>query len=215
MKPYYERANITIYHGDCREVLPKLPDADLILADPPYGVDLAYESSFDDSFEHWTQLIDEILPVMRQKCRGTVLVSTSKIEGEAHLFRQHVPDWRICWFKGASCTRSYVGFKDWETVFVYGKPRGPQFHDYFHAQAADVRDKVPGHPCPKPEKWARWLILKCSQPEDFVIDPFMGSGTTLRAAKDLGRRAVGIEIEETYCEIAARRLEQDVLQFTD
>jgi DNA modification methylase len=69
------------------------------------------------------------------------------------------------------------------------------------------------HPTPKPESLMRQLIEDNSNPEDLTLDPFMGSGTTLRAAKDLGRKAVGIEIEEKYCEIAAKRLSQEVFDF--
>lgn len=205
MKAYYEDEFVKIIHGDCREVLPSLPKVDLVLTDPPYGVDLEYTDAVDDSFEKWKVLIDTTLPMMKSLSRGSVLLPTSKMEGEAYLFSHFVPDWRICWFKGASCTRSFVGFKDWETVFVYGKPRGAHFHDYFHASASDVRDIVQGHPCPKPLRWAKWLIMKASIEADTILDPFMGSGTTLRAAKDLGRKAIGIEIEERYCEIAANR----------
>ena len=68
-----------------------------------------------------------------------------------------------------------------------------------------------GHPCAKPLLAWRWLLEKVSEPNDLILDPFMGSGTTLRAAKDLGRRAIGIEIEEKYCEIAVKRLAQEVL----
>jgi site-specific DNA-methyltransferase (adenine-specific) len=70
------------------------------------------------------------------------------------------------------------------------------------------------HPTAKPMWLMQRLILASSEPGNTVLDPFMGSGTTLRAAKDLRRRAIGIEIEERYCEIAARRLEQEVLDFT-
>ena len=66
-------------------------------------------------------------------------------------------------------------------------------------------------PRPKPLPWMKWAVALVSRPGETVIDPFMGSGTTLRAAKDLGRRAIGIEIEERYCEIAAKRLGQEVL----
>ena len=71
-----------------------------------------------------------------------------------------------------------------------------------------------GHPCPKPFKAWLWLVQKMCSPKGTVLDPFMGSGTTLRAAKDLGRSAIGIEIEESYCEIAANRLRQQVMDFT-
>ena len=75
------------------------------------------------------------------------------------------------------------------------------------------RDKT-GHPCAKPLFSWKKIMLRCSAEESgAVLDPFMGSGTTLRAAKDLGRRAIGIELEERYCEIAAKRLGQGVLPF--
>ena len=70
-----------------------------------------------------------------------------------------------------------------------------------------------GHPCPKPVEWMLWLVKWVSLEDETILDPFMGSGTTLVAAKQLGRRAIGIEIEERYCEIAANRLRQEVLEF--
>jgi site-specific DNA-methyltransferase (adenine-specific) len=72
-----------------------------------------------------------------------------------------------------------------------------------------------GHPCPKPLGLMRWLVARVSKPNETVLDPFMGSGTTLLAAKDMGHRAIGIEIEERYCEIAAKRLSQEVLPLED
>lgn len=63
-----------------------------------------------------------------------------------------------------------------------------------------------GHPCPKPLEVMRWILARCALPGSTVIDPFMGSGTTLRAAADLGMKAIGIDIEERYCEMAARRM---------
>ena len=212
-EPYYQDDAVYIIHGDCREVLPLIPDKsiDLVLTDPPYGVDLDY-GGYDDSFANWCKLIDTTLPMMRQLSSGCVLLPTSKLEAEAYLFAHYMPDWRICWFKGASCTRSFVGFKDWETIFVYGKPKGAQFHDYFHAKANDVREKIIGHPCPKPVEWALWLISKCSLVGDLILDPFMGSGTTLVAAKKLNRKCIGIEIEERYCEISAKRCSQSVMK---
>jgi DNA modification methylase len=70
-----------------------------------------------------------------------------------------------------------------------------------------------GHPCPKPLSWMRWLVSLGSRVGETVLDPFMGSGTTLVAAKQLYRNAIGIEIEERYCEIAAKRLSQEVFDW--
>ena len=75
------------------------------------------------------------------------------------------------------------------------------------------RPGISGHPCPKPLKAWTWLLTKGSvESSDTILDPFMGSGTTLRAAKDLGRKAIGIEIEERYCEVAAKRMSQSVME---
>ena len=83
------------------------------------------------------------------------------------------------------------------------------------AHATVIRSSEPseknGHPCPKPLGWMLWLVGLASLPGETIIDPFMGSGTTLRAAKDMGRRGIGIEIEEKYCEIAAKRMSQECL----
>jgi site-specific DNA-methyltransferase (adenine-specific) len=70
-----------------------------------------------------------------------------------------------------------------------------------------------GHPCPKPLRVMSWIVERTTRPSDVILDPFMGSGTTLRAAKDSGRSAIGIEIEERYCEMAVERLGQGVLNF--
>jgi len=212
MKPYYQDNAVTIYHGDCRAILPTLSPVDLVLTDPPYGVNLDYTEAIDDSFENWMSLMCFLIPSATRMSK-TLLLSTSKLEGEIFLFRNFPPLWRVCWYKGASCTRSAIGFKDWETVFVYGERPKIATHDYFEAHANFVRDEVPGHPCPKPNKWASWLISKFSTSGESILDPFMGSGTTLRAAKDLGRKAIGIEICEAYCEIAAKRMSQEVFDF--
>jgi site-specific DNA-methyltransferase (adenine-specific) len=79
-------------------------------------------------------------------------------------------------------------------------------------QSSDTAERN-GHPCPKPLSWMKWLVVLASSDKEVICDPFMGSGTTLRAAKDLGCSAIGIEIEERYCEMAAKRLQQEVIEF--
>jgi DNA modification methylase len=95
-------------------------------------------------------------------------------------------------------------------VLVYGKSKGTVLRDWID-QPISLQSDVGGHPCPKPLKLMRQLVSSLSTDDGVVVDPFIGSGTTLRAAKDLGRKAIGIEIEERYCEIAAKRLGQEVL----
>lgn len=208
MKPYYESGGITIYHGDCREVLPSLALVDLVLTDPPYGVEMNYGGGYKDTFPEWVELIDSALPMLRAKSRATLLC-TSKIEGEAHLWKHHTPDYRLCWYKGAMPTRCFVGFKDWETVFVWGRCWTNPIHDFFRAPTEAFG--TDGHPCPKHTEWYARLMGKLTSPGMTVLDPFLGSGTMVRAAKNLGRNAIGIEREERFCEIAARRLDQEVL----
>ena len=109
------------------------------------------------------------------------------------------------------CGRMPWGFQNLAPVLFFGK--APDLHLGSKAttiRSSDAAEKN-GHPCPKPIKWMTWLIDLCSRPGETVLDPFAGSGTTLRAAKDLGRRAIGIEVNEAYCQIAVSQLAQGVL----
>jgi site-specific DNA-methyltransferase (adenine-specific) len=210
MTPYFQDDAVTIIHGDCREVLPTLERAALILTDPPYGVNLAYDT-YDDTEANWYALMGAMLPMMRAQAEMVICVSC-QIRRLPWVYQNHAPDWLMCWHKGSPGHVSFVGFNDWEPLLVYGKPKGLQMHDYLSIPNTE-RMGANGHPCAKPEKWAAWLIDRATKPGDTVIDPFMGSGTTLRAAKDLGRKAIGIDLSERYCEIAARRMGQGVLDF--
>ena len=208
IKPYYQDDACTIYHGDCRDILPSLPKVDLVLFDPPYGVGMKYADSPDDSPEVIQSLLLEIIPKFME-LSPIVLFTAGKFETEIMLYQKMPPKWRLCWHKGATPNLSAVGFNDWEMVMVYGSKVYAPCHDYFFA----LPEKMGafGHACPKPLKFSEILIGRFTDPGEMVIDPFMGSGTTLRAAKDLGRKAIGIEIEEKYCEIAVKRLRQEVL----
>jgi len=210
MKPYYEdtKSGIVIYHGDCREILPTLPKVDLVLTDPPYGVGLEY-ASYNDTEANWFQLMEGAIPVMRQSS-DMVILPSCQIKRLGWFYQHHKPDWIIVWHKGSPGCASSIGFNDWEPLLVYGRTHGLSMHDHFTV-CNDEEMGVRGHPCPKPIKWATWLLTRALPKNGTVADPFMGSGTTLRAAKDLGRKAIGIEIEERYCEIAAKRLAQEVL----
>lgn len=200
MKAYYEDKWVTIYHGDCREILPFLPKVDLVLTDPPYGVDFNYASHVD-SLVAWRDLFTWVVTVGRGRA-DMVIAPSCQIKQLSWIYQQFPPDWLICWHKGSPGTVAHVGFNDWEPLVVYGRTAKLSMHDHFYAQPEPFNN---GHPCPKPLTWAKWLISRSTKQEMVIIDPFMGSGTTLRAAKDLGRKAIGIEIEERYCEIAAMR----------
>lgn len=215
-KPYYndERAGIQIYLGDCREILPLLPKADLILTDPPYGID--YQSSWridwqrkekiqgDKSFPMW--VFEELKPrvALMVWCRWDQLFEIPK------------PKSFIAWDKGnhSMGDLKHEFGRRWEGCAFYPGPE----HE-FTRRPADliIANRINPvsllHPNEKPVN-ALTPLIDC-HPGDLIVDPFCGSGSTLRAAKDLGRKAIGIEIEERYCEIAAKRLQQEVFDFSD
>ena len=138
-----------------------------------------------------------------------ILITT----GMRNLWLYPPADWVLCWAKPGSTRRNGLGgFNEWEPVLVYGKRR--IYNDFKLLPTAPNLSKDTGdHPAPKPIALYRWLVAVGSDNGATILDPFMGSGTTLRAAKDLGRKAIGIEIEERYCEIAAQRMSQMVLAF--
>lgn len=211
MTPYYEHAGITIYHGDCREILPTLPKVDLVLTDPPYGISYdashsKYKNGIDRGEATWDVGEFDPDPVIRLD-RPTIMWG-------GNCFSASLPSsvgW-LCWVKiardGADIRQS-----DMELAWTNCIRRGRVFH---HLWIGAYRDSESGvqnyHPTQKPVALMRWC-LRLLPSAQFILDPFMGSGTTLVAAKQLGRRAIGIEIEERYCEIAAKRLAQEMLPF--
>lgn len=220
MKPYFERDGITIYHGDCREVLPTLAagSVDLVLTDPPYGV--TYQSNAvagrgaqpitNDGTRLSLALYRQVVPLLDAKhvlwfTRWDAWPDVWAILG------QHLPlRGLLIWDKGSP---GMGDLSHWGCSYEmiasagYGKLEGGR--DGSVLRFPCVSHGAREHPTEKPGALLRYLIGKLAP--QTILDPFMGSGTTLVAAKALGRRAIGIEIEEKYCEIAARRLEQSVL----
>lgn len=197
-----------IYNMDCLEGLKLIPDksVDLILTDPPYGVNLNYDI-YNDTMENWYKLIDNILPLMLLKSKKVVM-PVCNINSMIYIIKNfEAPKWRLCWYKGSPGQRTPIaGFQDWEELFVWGEGFKPGIHDFFKV----VPEKFDcGHPCPKPRDWARFLIRNFSKPNELILDPFTGSGTTLSAAKELNRNFIGFEISKEYCDIANKRLEQE------
>jgi DNA modification methylase len=216
MIPYYQDDSCTIYHGDCREVLQTLT-ADVVLTDMPYGIGLQY-GEYEDSSENLDDLIATSLPSMRKASPVVALTC-----GVVNQWRYPRPTWALCWFQvNAFTSTGFYGFNMWQPILCYGtdpylkRGRGRQ-QDVIRTTAAlgttyGLDNPPKNHPCPKPlPSWRKVLMRLSPDDSDVILDPFMGSGTTLRAAKDLGRKAIGIEIEERYCEIAAKRLAQEVL----
>lgn len=209
MTPYYEHAGITIYHGDCRAILPDL-EADAIVTDPVWpnaSADLAGRADPG-------RLLSEALycaPTTKRLAIQLGCDSDPRFLGSVPAFW---PFFRLCWLDVSR--PNYKGrLLDGATpAYLFGavpaaRPGAHVIPGMFRDKTSD--GKFPGHPCPRKLSQVCWIVKWWSELGDVILDPFVGSGTTLDAAKRLGHPAIGIEIEERYCEIAAKRLSQDVL----
>ena len=221
MRPYYEDDAVTIYHGDCREILPTLDRADLVLTDPPYGIDGpmgTLQASAQVAINYTTQFRDDesnlrrvVVPAIQGLIERTPAVILTP--GNRHFASYPQPQSFGAFYYPSTVSVQTFGNLDAQPIFYYGKnPRGERFGVVLSWLVTEKAEEF-GHPCTKPIRMWKRLLASVSLPGMSVLDPFMGSGTTLRAAKDLGRKAIGIEIEERYCEIAAQRMSQMVLEF--
>lgn len=223
MKPYYvdERAGITIYHGDCREVLPSV-SADVCITDPPYGRTTHEGARTGDETETLVDFAsitaDELRSAFALMDVRRWVVATLEWQAVSPLESSPPPGLRFVrmgvWVKpnGAPQFTGDRPATGWEAVAILHREGGPMSWNGGGHHAVWEFPKINGeHPTQKPAALVRKFVALFSDPGETVLDPFMGSGTTLRAAKDLGRKAIGIEIEERYCEIAAKRLGQEVL----
>ena len=237
--PYYQDDHCTIYHGDCREILPTLAPVDLVMADPPYS--LSVESNHENRRGKGTRRLDFFegdqdwaamtSAVVDRIAMASVLAPAIYVWCGHRQFGPIVDDlesrgWRtrfLVWRKACPVPAPPgVGWDSAAELCVYGFRNGRKWTPPTGTKVPNVIDAdsyrhgQPGkvdHPTQKPTQTATIPIAFSTHAGDTVLDPFMGSGTTLRAAKDLGRKAIGIEIEERYCEIAAKRLGQEVLDF--
>lgn len=214
MIPYWrdEKRDLTIYHGDCREVLPGFADDefDSVITDPPYNVGLVYgvQTADDDKRDDYPQWCREWFAECR-RVAATVAVSCGRDNLHAWFDLQE-PDGLLCWYKPNSMLRSCpFGFAHWEPIVVYGLIGGECVPDVLRTPIVSCKF-LNGHPCPKPAAWATEQVKRLRIEPGAICDPFLGSGTTLAACAKLGLRGVGIEIEEEYCEMAAARLSGDV-----
>jgi site-specific DNA-methyltransferase (adenine-specific) len=216
VKPYYEHAGITIYHADCRDVLPLLPPVDLVLTDPPYGIGWSRGAGTGGAKSH-----DGIQGDEDTSARDAVLAWFSNTPGIVFgsFYAPYPASLKqvLIWKKpsDSGVVGSVTGFRrDAEPIFLVGP--WPQRHVRWSSVLVSTGGMgaiaaTTGHPHTKPIPLLSSL-LRYSEAKS-VCDPFMGSGSTLRAAKDLGLSAIGVEIEESYCEIAAKRLGQEVFNF--
>lgn len=206
LKPYYDRDGIQIFLGDCLQIMPQLDRKfDLTLTDYPYGIGEKYQS-FDDTQENIIRLINNTMPFIL-KISNSSIIST----GTKNMFLYPKPKWVLCWYNPAGAYPGPWGFTTWHPMLCYGSD--PYLRDGLGSMPDSIKNTTQseknGHPCPKPIAVWKWLLNRGTTREgQSVLDPFLGSGTTLVAAAELHRQAVGIEIEEKYCEISAKRIER-------
>lgn len=254
ISPYYDHNGITIYHGDCRDVIPNLSGVSMTFTSPPYntlgsripknpsgiwGMTFGVRGFVDsvnsfgypddkDEAEYQSEqiaIIESIYAVTvdggtlfyNHKCRwrnGVILHPVLWVRPSGWILREE-----LIWNRGMSMTLNARMFApSEERILWFCRPGAPhKWHQPKGSALLSVFDmpiekgKVKPHPVSFPVAMPARAISAVTDPKDLVLDPFMGSGTTLVAAKNLGRRAIGIELEEKYCEIAAKRLRQESL----
>lgn len=227
MKPYYSDDHVTLWHGDCREITDWLA-ADVLVTDPPYGRawrqglirgSRAGRTAGDRSDpnagisgDHDTGIRDAALRLWGDNRVGVVF-------GDLMLAPPAGTKLVGVFLKppGAGVRGAIGGFRrDLEAVYLVGPwPSGIGGRTSAFATLTPNQGGPQGaagrysHPHAKPVDVMEQIVAAC--PPGVIADPFAGSGSTLVAARNLGRRAIGVELDERYCEIAARRLAQDVL----
>ena len=227
IKPYYEQDGIVIYLGDCREILPELPKVDLVLTDPPYGSGLS--TDFNERFTHtagdWWKNTDRSTSKRHEPVIGddepfdpSYLLNINSKEyvfWGGNWYASRLPDSGGWWIWDKRNGKRDVSQAEWpmSEAEIAWTNIGKGTRIFRHTWFGLIRDSERGehyHPTQKPVALMKWC-LQNSKTSGLVIDPYMGSGSTLRAAKDLHRSCIGIELKEQYCEIAVKRLSQSVM----
>lgn len=251
IEPYYDQDGITIYLGDCLEVLPQIAEVDHVITDPPYARDVYVRMSAPNSHAPKTGAAPNLGRTFRihdgahvkALSAGEIGFIDDMIDPLSEHFDRITKRWALVFSDVESChlwraalttagmryirtgawtkpdpmpqfsgDRPGVGFEPCTIAHAQGAMRwNGGGHAALWSEPIAKGDARPDHPCPKPLPLMRKLIEDFTDPGELILDPFMGSGTTLRAAKDLGRRAIGIELEEKYCRVAIERLRQGVL----
>lgn len=215
MKPYYEENGITIYHADCREILPSLSGA-LVCTDPPYNCGKDY-GAWNDALP-----AGEYQGIMREVAGLCVTAAPHQAwvapRYQLPFWLDVLPNSHLVVIRRGAQGPSRAGWGDqFEIALAIGKPN-KQIPDLWEdirlkGEGYFFREQTFGHPGFTPYLIMKRFISVLSEPGNTIIEPFAGTGTCLRAAKDLSRKAIGIEINEAYCEVAAKRLSQEVFQF--
>ncbi len=226
MTPYYEHAGITIYHGDCREILSQLAPVDSVITDPVWP----NSSKELVGAERPAELFAEMCSVLPSTKRLIVHLGCDSDPRFLFGVPSTLPFLRVAWLRYACPTRKGRCLYGADVAYVYGTyPKSAPGRRVISGEYCSVKPDVrrvrvtkhreygrpvgDEHPCPRRLQHLRWLVAKWT--EGITLDPFMGSGTTLVACAYQKVPAIGIEIEERYCEIAAKRLAQEVFSFDE
>ena len=248
MKPYYEDESVTIYHGDCREVLPTLSGITATFTSPPYntlGSRIPTKPTGKMTDDGWMMKVSAVgyfddrteSEYMEWQQDVAKDIWNATVEGGS-FFYNHKLRWRdrkmihplhlvetfgwnvrqeIIWQRpGGIAHNAKLFTPNDERIYWMTKGDVPAKWNYEGARHLSVwtitAESGTPHPCPFPVELPKPAILGVSDKNDTILDPFMGIGTTLRAAKDLGRKSIGIEMDERWCEIAAKRMSQLAMQ---
>lgn len=230
LKPYYQDEYAAIYHGDCREILPQLEPVDLVLTDPPF-TEATHSGARSGDYQKPIKSIDfapvdiSFIRTIFTACnprrwlissidwRHAVEIDAIPPDGfkfirlGAWVKRNPMP--QLTGDRPAQGWEAIAFLHSTQTKMRWNGGGAPACYDFGTSRWGYFGSSL--HPTEKPLPLISKLLSQFAEPGEVILDPFAGSGTTLRAAKDLGLKSIGIELEEKYCEIAANRLRQDVL----
>jgi DNA modification methylase len=214
---------VTLYCADCRMVLPKFDSVDVLITDPPFGVDLGSQkwtthrtwgrtkhttksnqySSHDDSRDAWKTDVLPTLKLAIDRSERAAIFAANKM-------LKLMPQWQdLAYVRNpASCSMGAWGHQTCQPVALYGK-RANHAQPLEKTFLAGNTEKI-DHPCPRPIAWMTWLVGLASLPGETVLDPYMGAGSTGIAAVKLGRKFIGIESEPKYFDVACKRIELEL-----
>lgn len=215
MKPYYQDEAVTIYCGDCREILPQLPKVDTLITDPVWP-DCNCELFGKDDPLGMFKAMWSALPEL--PARAAIHLGCDSDPRFLQVVPKQLKFFRVAWLRYAAAGHKGRLLNTGNVAYFFGlPPKSRPGRKLIAGETYDTNNqgKETKHPCPRKLNHVKWIIGQWTEEADLILDPFMGSGTTLVAAKYGGRKAIGIEIEEKYCEMAVRRLEQKIFNFKD
>jgi site-specific DNA-methyltransferase (adenine-specific) len=228
LKPYYQDDFTTIYHGDCREILPSVSNVDHVISDPPYA-DETHDGARTGKHDGAKKLVN-FGSISVEELRFILWLCKPSRWVVATMDWRHILPLEQCPPKGLRFVRFGIWDKPtytpqftgdrpatgWEAIGLLHKEGGRMEWNGGGTRAVWTHNKEQNnqHPTEKPVGFVANFVKLFTDAGETILDPFMGSGTTLVAAKQLGRKAIGIELEEKYCEIAAKRLQQEYLPLT-